>query len=418
MTPDRPGVSPRPRYHVTVSIIDQHGGGSNVGPGEPADGPSTLHKRSADHVDRPEPADQLEWDDQSEFVRARPAGFRIIRVLVAMALLGGMGYVAFTTGRDWFAGQLDPEGEPGGEVTVDVPAGATTGDIGSILAAKEVIPNSTFFRYYAQWQDQGNFQAGEYIFRENMSADEAIAVLQSGPKEVLYGEFLVPEGLWVSEMLPRIANQINGVSEAELEAALSSGRLQPRYRPQGVDSWEGLLFPSKYFIEDDIIALEVLAKMNDEFARVTGELGYGAAEQVHDMSAYEVIIIASMVEAEAKTDGDRAKIARVIHNRLREPMRLQIDAALLYGLGDRQAQLTTDVLETDFEYNVYTRDGLPPTPIAAPGRASLEAAMNPAEGDWLFYVLADDQGNHFFTNSYDEFLEQKAISEEAGLLGG
>jgi UPF0755 protein len=157
--------------------------------------------------------------------------------------------------------------------------------------------------------------------------------------------------------------------------------------------------------------------MNDEFARVTGELGYGAAEQVHDMSAYEVIIIASMVEAEAKTDGDRAKIARVIYNRLREPMRLQIDASLLYGLADRQAQLTTDVLQTDFEYNVYTRDGLPPTPIAAPGRASLEAAMNPADGDWLFYVLADQQGNHFFTNSYDEFLEQKAISDEAGLLG-
>ncbi len=407
-------------YHGRVSVIDQQGGGRNgggpTGSGGPDSSPSNHQAVGNDAGNHSAP--ELEWDDQSEFVRTRPAGFRIIRVLVAMALLVVIGYVAYTTGRDWFAGQLDPEGEPGAEVAIEVPAGATTSDIGSILAGKEIIPNSTFFRYYAQWKDQGNFQAGAYTFRENMSADEAIAVLQVGPAQIEYGEFLVPEGLWVDEMLPRIAAQLDGVSEGELRAALDSGRLQPRYRPSGVASWEGLLFPSKYFVESDITAIEVLAKMNDEFARVTGELGYGAAEQVHDMSAYEVIIIASMVEAEAKTDGDRAKIARVIYNRLREPMRLQIDASLLYGLADRQAQLTTDVLQTDFEYNVYTRDGLPPTPIAAPGRASLEAAMNPADGDWLFYVLADEQGNHLFTNSYDEFLEQKAISEEAGLLGG
>ena len=360
---------------------------------------------------------ELEWDDESEFVTARPAAFRVLRSLLAVVILAAIGYVAYTSGRDWFAGQIDPEGEPGAAVVVNIPSGATTADIGSILNEKEVIPNSTFFRYYAQWKDQGNFQAGEYTFAENMSADEAIEVLLAGPKQIEYGEFLVPEGLWIDEMLPRIAGQIQGVSASDLQAVLDSGQLTPRYRPEGVDNWEGLLFPSKYFIEDDIAGIEVLAKMNDEFARVTGELGYGAAERKHGLSAYEVIVIASLVEAEAKTDADRPKIARVIYNRLRDNEPIGIDATYLYALGDRRAQLTESILQEEGPFNTRFQVGLPPTPIGTPGKASLEAAMNPAEGEWKWYVLADEQGNHFFTDSYDAFLEQKAISEDAGLLG-
>ena len=350
---------------------------------------------------------------------ARPVGFRVLRAVAAVVILAVIGYVVYTTGRDWFAGQIDPEGEPGAPVTVIVQSGATTADIGSILSEKGVIPNSTFFRYYAQWKDQGNFQAGEYTFAENMSADEAIEVLLAGPRQIEYGEFVVPEGLWISEMLPRIAQQIEGVTVEDLEAVLASGQLTPRYRPPGQTSWEGLLFPAKYFIEDDVTALEVLAKMNDEFARVTGELGYGGAERKHNMSAYEVIIIASLVEAEAKVDEDRPKIARVIYNRLRDNHWLGIDATYLYALQDRQAQLTTELLNsTENPYYSRRQTGLPPTPIAMPSKASLEAAMNPAEGDWLFYVLSPDGRTHNFATTDEEFLEFKRIAEEAGVLDG
>ena len=135
----------------------------------------------------PEPG--LGWDDQSEFVTSRPAGFRILRAVAAVVILAFIGYVVYTTGRNWLAGQIDPAGEPGAPVVVTVPSGATTDDIGSILSEKGIIPNSTFFRYYAQWRDQGNFQAGEYTFAENMSADEAIEVLLGGPRQIEYGEF-------------------------------------------------------------------------------------------------------------------------------------------------------------------------------------------------------------------------------------
>ncbi len=390
-----------------MSTVDQHDVGTTRG----------TDPRHADPGFQPDPG--LGWDDQSEFVTARPAGFRVLRAVAAVVILAVIGYVVYTTGRNWFAGQIDPEGEPGAAVVVTVPSGATTADIGGILSERGVIPNSTFFRYYAQWKDQGNFQAGEYTFAENMSADEAIEVLLGGPRQIEYGEFSVPEGLWVSEMLPRIAQQIEGITVADLEAALASGQISPRYRPPGEDSWEGLLFPAKYFIEDDITAVEVLAKMNEEFARVTGELGYGGAERKHGLSAYEVIIVASLVEAEAKAPEDRPKIARVIYNRLRDNHWLGIDATYLYALQDRQAQLTTELLNsTESPYYSRRQTGLPPTPIAMPSKASLEAAMNPAEGDWIFYVLSPDGRTHNFAVDDDEFLEFKRQAEEAGVLDG
>ncbi len=390
-----------------VSTVDQHDAAASGGPGQYPSPPGIPHDPG------------LGWDDESEFVTARPAGFRVFRAIVAVVILAVIGYVVYTTGRDWFAGQIDPEGEPGEAVVITVQSGATTADIGSALAAKEVIPNSTFFRYYAQWKDQGNFQAGEYTFAENMSVDEAIEVLLAGPREIQYGEFLVREGLWISEMLPLIAQQIEGITAADLEAALNSGQLTPRYRPDGERSWEGLLFPAKYFIEEDVTAVEVLAKMNDEFARVTGELGYGGAERKHGMSAYEVIIIASLVEAEAKAPEDRPKIARVIYNRLRDNHWLGIDATYLYALQDRQAQLTTDLLNsTENPYYSRRQTGLPPTPIAMPSKASLEAAMNPADGEWLFYVLSPDGRTHNFAETEEEFNEFKRIAQEAGVLDG
>ncbi len=370
--------------------------------------------------------DDLGWDDEDDFVAVRPAGFRAVRALVALVVLVVIGWFLYTGVRDWFEAQLDPAGEPGATVAINVPPQATTSDIAEILEREEVIPNSTFFRYYAEWKGEGNFQAGAYTMQENSSAAEAIAVLNEGPVPPVFNTFGVPEGLWLSEMLPRIADQLPTITAAELQAALDSGQIATRYRPDGVESWEGLLFPAFYEIEDDAEPVEVLLKMSEEFTRVTGELGYGAAETQLGLSAYEVIIVASMVEAEAKTDGDRPKIARVIYNRIREQMSLDIDAVCIYGSGDRQIELTTEYMtEGAGPYACRSNPLLPPTPIATPSYASLEAAINPADNPvdengvevpWLFYVLADEEGNHFFTNSYDEFLEQRDISREQGLF--
>ena len=342
----------------------------------------------------------------------------MLRALVAAAVLLGIGWFIYNQARTWFAEQLDPPGEPGADVVVNVPTGASVGELSSLLEFNEVIPNSTFFRFYAQFQEFSDFQAGEYTLQANMSADEVIAALDQGPKQIEFGEFLIPEGLWINEILDRLADQIPGVTQPELQAVLDSGQLEPRYRTTENQSWEGLLFPAKYFVEADATAAEVLAKMNDEFAAVTGELGYGAAEQRHGLSAYEVIIIASLIEAEAKTDEDRPRISRVIHNRLAEGIPLGIDATIIYGKGIRGEPIFQSDLDTPGPYNTRHPEstGLPPTPIAAPGRASLDAAMNPIPGEWLFYVLIDPDGSHAFANTLEEHNENVAVARELGLL--
>lgn len=386
-----------------MTFLDQQGGTNS-----PA---ANADQLPADYND-------LEWEDETEFVRARPPGLRMLRAVVAAVILGVIGYVIYTGARDWFSAQLDPEGEPGADVELVVASGSTIGSLASTLESNDVIPNSTFFRYYAEWKDFSDFQAGEYTMQENMSADEAIARIKEGPRQIEYGEFLIPEGLWVTEILERTAEQIPSVTLAELEAALASGAIQPRYRPEGNDSWEGLLFPAKYFIEEDITAPEVLAKMSNEFAAVTGELGYGGAERTHNLSAYEVIIIASLVEAEAKKDEDRPKIARVIHNRLLDGTRIDIDATLIYGNQERGRPPTKSEIDTAGPYNTRhkTSSGLPPTPIAAPGRKSLEAAMNPTEGPWRYYVLKDAEGYHAFSETLEEHNQRKAEADALGLL--
>ena len=243
-------------------------------------------------------------------------------------------------------------------------------------------------------------------------ACETVAVLEAGPIPPATKTLQVREGLWLSEMLPKIAEQ-TGIPIEQLQAVLDQNQIQPRYRPDGNTSWEGLLFPSTYQVDQNATALDVLAKMSNEFAKVTGQLGYGAAETKLNHSAYEVIIVASMVEAEAKTDVDRPRVARVIYNRLQKQQSLDIDATCIFEAQDRKVQLTDKFMKSGSPYDCRSNISLPPTPISFPSKASLQAAINPAEGDWLYYVVKDAQGNEFFTKDFDEFNKQ--IGQSLGL---
>ncbi len=362
-----------------------------------------------------EPPVQLDWDEEDEFVRVRHAGWRIGGGLLSAILIMFVGYTAITTGRGWFDRQLDPVGEPGDPIDLNVARGATTSDIAAQLAENGVIPNSTFFRYFAEWNDEGNFQAGDYTFYLNSSAEEAIAVLNDGPKPPEVDQFIVREGLWTTEIVSELARQLNGVTEAQLNAALSSGQVATRYRPENETSWEGLLFPDTYEITKGATADQVLQRMSDEFARVTGGLGYGGAETKLGYSAYEVLIVASMIEAETRQDEERPLVASVIYNRIREQWIMGIDATCIYGAGDRDVELTRSVLDQESPYGCRNVRGLPPTPINSPGKASLEAAINPAETDFYYYVLTDPQGFHTFAETEQEFNEAREICRDLGL---
>jgi UPF0755 protein len=203
---------------------------------------------------------------------------------------------------------------------------------------------------------------------------------------------------------------------AALDAALAG--THPPIQPEGSTNLEGFLFPATYEVPEGAVgnAQALVDQMLAAFERASVETGLPDATDLlagevgkESITPYEALIVASLVESEAKVPEDRAKIARVIYNRLAQGMTLGIDASVLYAIQERAGDLTQSDLETDSPYNTRVNRGLPPTPINSPGQASIEAALHPAEGDWLYYVLTDTDGHHYFTNSYADF--QRAVRD-------
>jgi UPF0755 protein len=299
------------------------------------------------------------------------------------------------------------DSDPGRRVEVEIPKGASVAEIGRILADAGVIKSAFGFRIAAYLMGDVQIQAGRYGLFTGLSARDALAALSGG--EPLGEDFVTvtfPEGSWLTDFA-RIVGRETHISRRAFMRVLESGEVRSRFQPGRVDTLEGLLFPSTYQVIGRDDALSLATRLVEEFDEQVGSLD---RSQIQEMgySVYDAVIVASMVEAESKVDADRAKIARVIYNRLEQGMPLGIDATVIYALGEHKEVLTASDLRVDSPYNTRLYPGLPPTPIGAPGLASLEAAFAPAKGDWLYYVLADCEGNHAFSVSYDDFLADKA----------
>ncbi len=351
-------------------------------------------------------------------------------VLATFALLAvvGLGAAGFYVSR-----QIDPPGAAGAEVEVIIPEGTGTAEIADQLEAAGVISNATIFTAYLKVTGDGNWLAGRYLLQEDSSFDEAIAVLDAGPGEIPYDQVTVPEGYTVfanaglpapGTVVQRLVDPENGIprlNQERIMELLLGGTVRSQFQPQGVGNLEGFLFPDTYRLEEDEGAPALVNQMVQRFDQIATEAGISdATARVNQatggevqITPYQAVIVASLIEREAAVPEERAKMARVIYNRLAQGIPLGIDASLNYALG-RPATTESD-LATDSPYNLREVAGLPPTPIAVPGRASLQAAVAPAAGEWLYYVLADDTGRHTFTNTYDEFLEAKAQCQAAGL---
>jgi UPF0755 protein len=245
---------------------------------------------------------------------------------------------------------------------------------------------------------------------------DVVTAMEAGPALPAAENLTVPEGLVLEQVAQRIA-RIKHLDQAKFLAAAKSGDVRSKYQPGGQLSLEGLLFPDTYRIEDKEDELAVLARMVGTFDDVATSLGYDQAEQKVGYTPYQVITVASLVEAEAKDDADRAKIARVIYNRLEKKMPLGIDATFYFALPlDRRGTgLRQSDLDRPGPYNTRKNVGLVPTPVALPGKASLEAALNPEPGNWLYYVLKD-QRTHAFSSDYNQFLRDKQAAQQKGLI--
>ena len=369
------------------------------------------------------------------WVRHRPSmgplpRWGIVLVVVLFSLL--VGYRLF---MDWVSDQITPLGLPGADVEFVIVEGWTTNDVVAALGDVGVIDNPAMFRQWLRcpkairWLidcDPGmdySFQAGDYVLREHLSFPVAVSVLDLGPLPEEVIRVTVPEGLTIEQMIARLLRDMPLFEEEELRAALISDRLAWEHYPTDLPFrlLEGLLFPDTYQLDEATVGdeLGLLLRMHRQFLKVVADLDLVERAASLGLTPYEAVVVASLIEEEALLDVDRVRISRVIQNRLAAGWRLGIDASTRYAVGKTAGEPLDEVdLDTVSLWNTRVILGLPPTPIAAPGRASLEAAVAPEPGAWLYYVRTDEggvMGAHTFAVTAAEFEVARRVCVQKDL---
>lgn len=363
--------------------------------------------------------DDSDYPEDRLLLRVRAT---VVALIVAAIVVYGLTLVGRAAG-DWASGlgrfgaeEEIVEVQPGRTVTVEVPVGSSARSIAGILVDNGVIRSAATFESVVRAAEAGSrLKAGRYELVTGSDLDEIVEILVAGPIIETF-RLTVVEGRRAGELLEDIARQ-TGYSEEELTRTLLDGDITSAYLPDGVDglrAWEGLLFPSTYEFFSDATPEEILQRLANETERRMDRLEWQNLRN-RGLSDYQALVIASIIEAEAGIDADRPLIASVIYNRLDRSMPLEIDATVLYALGERGRRLTFDDLEVDSTYNTYRVAGLPPTPIASAGFRSLEAVADPAETDYIYYVLTSEDGAHSFFAEYQDFLDARDEARRQGI---
>jgi peptidoglycan lytic transglycosylase G len=315
-------------------------------------------------------------------------------LLVLLAIAGVAGYIAVQRLNEPFRGYS------GTEQFVDIPNGASTRSIGDALIAKGVVRDEITYRL-ALWAsgDARRLQAGEYRFDHRMTAREVLGKIARG--EVFTIAITFPEGLTIAEMSKIFEGHGFG-SAASFVAAAHDPAPAISFDPDARDL-EGYIFPDTYTVPRRTDAIALVRLMVERFEKVvTPEMRQAAADR--GATVRQLVTLASIVEKETAQPSERPEIAAVYSNRLKIGMALQCDPTVIYALeraGKFDGNLRRDDLAFDSRYNTYRYPGLPPGPIAAPGKASLDAAAHPADADYLYFVSRND-GSHAFARTLDE----------------
>lgn len=333
----------------------------------------------------------------------------VLAAAVSVVLLAG------GSGLLWVQRQVDPPGG-GKEVVVEVPEGSSVQRIAAILDDRGVVNSARLFRVYLQSKGSGPFQAGSYRLRQSSAFTEVLAVLERGP-ETTSRRLTIPEGFTLGQVANRVGTLPGRSAERFLQLA-ASGQVRSRYQPPGSANLEGVLLPETYDVAEEEDEGSILERMVGAFDSAAAQLGLDQVTQGRLVDPYQAVTVASMVEREALVPEDRGLIARVIYNRLRQRIPLQVDATVIYALGrtgEKDLRLLNKDLLVDSPYNTYKVNGLPPAPIAAPGRASLQAAIEPPPGPWLYYVVVEANGKHAFAATFEEHSRNIALAKSRGL---
>ncbi|HEY2316756.1 MAG TPA: endolytic transglycosylase MltG [Solirubrobacteraceae bacterium] len=326
----------------------------------------------------------------------------LIAVIVAGALI-------------WFLVELfQPFGtSPHGSVAVVIPPHAGAKQIGTILQRAGVIPHGFLFDVRATLSDErGDLRSGTYHLQQDMSYSAVLAALTKAPKAAPTSELTISEGHTRQHVAALLRRQkIHG---SYLAASRHSPLLDPhKYgAPRRVPSLEGFLFPDTFTLVAPVKASAIVADQLKDFKRRFAGVNLGYARSKH-LTPYDVLTVASLVEAEAASAKARPLIASVIYNRLADHMMLQFDTTTQYATGNFTKPLTVSQLKSNSPYNTHTHFGLPPTPINSPGLASIEAAAHPARTHYLYFFAKPCSNQSVFATSYAQFQHLLAVDRRA-----
>lgn len=370
-----------------------------------------------DEIVRPESEDsrRSRRPDRAERERRRRERRRknITALVIVVVVLAGIGVAVWKWGMPLIddlrgnpvSAAEDYPGPGESPVEVPIPPGATGADMAQILFEADVVASTRAFTLaFAANPDAPGIQPGVYRLMTKMRADEAVAALVN-PENRVRTRVTIIEGWTVQQTLDRLAS-VTAVPIEEFQAVMADPA-SVGLPPEAGGNFEGWLFPATYEFEPGQTPADMLSAMVAQTVRVLDERGVAPEDR------QRVLTMASLIEREAKLDGDRPIMARAIYNRLEINMPLQIDAAVAYGLGKSGTELTRDDISPDAKdnpYNTYAFPGLPPGPIASPRAASIDAVLAPAEGPWLFWVTVNPEtGETLFAETYAEHQQNTEL---------
>ncbi len=323
---------------------------------------------------------------------------KILLLTVIFISLCIVAVAAFLLDLHYYAEQ--PAGLESDEVVVDIPVGQPFKKTTQILFKSNIINRPFKFNLVARLKGfDKRLKAGEYVLCACMSPLQILEKLAKG--EVKLYKITIPEGFNIFQIAELIAGNGFDNKSAFIEAA-SNADLARKYGIEG-ETFEGYLFPETYYFPKNSTPESIIASMVKQFWLVFGAAWQERSKQL-GFSAHQIVTLASIIEKETSNPAERPLISSVFHNRLRMKMRLESDPTVIYGLKDFDGNLKRKHLETATPYNTYKAAGLPAGPIANPGKASLEAALYPADTKFIYFVSKKNKTHHFSTNLEDHNL--------------
>ena len=334
--------------------------------------------------------------------RRSNAGPAVLGILLVVAVLGAVYFIYSAAVRG------DDVRAPQAPVTVEVVKGDTLSNVADKLEAAGVIKSAFVFKLQARYEGYGTeLQTGRYTFERGQDTDVIFRKLAAG-KAVPTIAVTIPEGLTIDETAQTVAKESGVPAEKFEHAARKTDYDYAFLEHPGIKTTEGYLYPAKYDFEKGVNAQQIVDRLLGQYLVETQDLDVPGARDRLGLTEHQLVTVASLIEKEAANPQEKPLVASVIYNRLDQDMPLQIDATIQYVLERPKENLTLRDLKVDSPYNTYENKGLPPGPICSPSRESLEAALNPEQTEYLYYVLKADGQSHFFTSDYQDFLRAKA----------